>query len=154
MAASPHLLLVANGNASGLASAPEKIDAARRLLVRAGASVETRVTQSVEEMEALLAENADRRVALLGGDGTVHAVANAPGAKPELALLPAGGANNVAHSLGIPGDLPSAAAVAVDGAARPVDAIAAQSNGRRYLAVEGVSVGFLAVARSFYRGRT
>jgi diacylglycerol kinase (ATP) len=147
----PKLLLLANRNASGIASAPEKVDAARRLLERAGASVDTRLTGTIEEMEAVLAEDGDRRVALLGGDGSLHAVANAAGPKPDLALLPAGGANNVAHSLGVPLDLPSAAAVAVEGVPRPLDAIAAQSNGRRYLAVEGVSVGFLAVARSFYR---
>jgi diacylglycerol kinase (ATP) len=145
--------LVANPNASGLVSAPEKIDAARRLLERAGASVEERLTESVEEMEAALASDGDRRVALLGGDGTLHAAANAPGPKPELALLPAGGANNVARSLGIPLDLPSAAAVAVDGAARPLDGIQAKNDGRRYIAVEGISVGFLAVARSQYHAK-
>jgi diacylglycerol kinase (ATP) len=148
-----HLLLLANRNASGVASAPEKLDAARRLLERAGGDVETRLTASVEEMEAVLAQAGDRRVALLGGDGTLHAVANTVAPRPELALLPAGGANNVAHSLGIPLDLPSAAAVAVNGAPRAVDGIAASSNGSRYLAVEGVSVGFLAVARSLYRAR-
>jgi diacylglycerol kinase (ATP) len=149
------VLLVANPNASGLVSAPEKLDAARRLLERAGASVEERLTESVEEMEAALASDGDRRVALLGGDGTLHAAANAPGPKPkpELALMPAGGANNVARSLGIPLDLPSAAAVAVDGAARPLDGILAKNDGRRYIAVEGISVGFLAVARSQYHAK-
>jgi diacylglycerol kinase (ATP) len=148
-----HLLLVANRNASGLVSAPGKVDAVRRLLERAGASVEERLTESVEEMEAVLASDGDRRVALLGGDGTLHAAANAPGPKPELALVPAGGANNVAHGLGIPLDLSSAAAVAVDGVARPLDGILATNDGRRYIAVEGVSVGFLAVARSQYRAK-
>ena len=148
-----HLLLVANRNASGLASAPGKVDAVRRLLERAGASVEKRLTESVEEMEAVLAGDGDRRVALLGGDGTLHAAANAPGPKPELALVPAGGANNIAHSLGIPLDLSSAAAVAVDGVARPLDGILARNDGRHYIAVEGVSVGFLAVARSRYRAK-
>jgi diacylglycerol kinase (ATP) len=148
-----HLLLIANRNASGLASAPEKLDAVRRLLERAGASVEERLTDSVEEMEAALATDGDRRVALLGGDGTLHAAANAPGPRPELALVPAGGANNIARSFGIPLDLPSAAAVAVDGVARPLDGILAKNDGRRYIAVEGVSVGFLAVARSLYRAK-
>jgi diacylglycerol kinase (ATP) len=149
----PNVLLLGNRNASRLSAAPEKVDYARRLLERAGAGVETHLTATLEEMEAVLAENRERRVALLGGDGTLHAVANAPGPKPEFALLPAGGANNIAHSLGVPLDLPSAADVAVNGVPRTVDAIAAQSNGRRYLAVEGVSVGFLAVARSLYRAR-
>ena len=54
----------------------------------------------------------ERRVVLLGGDGSVHALANLAGHKPEVALLPAGRANNIAHSLGIPIALADAARVA------------------------------------------
>ena len=55
---------------------------------------------------------------LLGGDGSLHAAANVPGPKPELAIIPAGGANNVARSLGVPVDLAAAARLAVAGDAR------------------------------------
>jgi diacylglycerol kinase (ATP) len=142
------VLLVANRKASGLANGTKIREAVQALRVQ-GASVEPRLTSDLHELKATIAE-ADGRVVLLGGDGTVHAVANLPGPLPELALLPAGRANNVARSLGIPLDLDRAAALAVHGAARPVDAIDAQAGTRRYRVVEGVSVGFHARARVKY----
>jgi diacylglycerol kinase (ATP) len=143
------LLLVANRKASGLAGGT-KLEEALRALRHHGASVEPRLTGSLDELESTLAE-ANGRVVLLGGDGTVHAVANLPGPLPELALLPAGRANNIARSLGIPLELDRAAVLAVDGAARPIDAIDAQVGTRRYRVVEGLSVGFHARARVKYR---
>lgn len=145
------LLLVANANASGLGGRRELVDGASWLLRRLGSRVDTRLTTSVEELAALLREDGGRRVVLLGGDGTLHAVANLGGPHREVALLPAGRANNIARSLGIPTDLRAAAAVAVEGGARPLDLIAAESGEGRYLAVEGVSVGFHALARARYR---
>lgn len=148
---SPYLLLVANGNASGLSRRPTLVEDSTQLLRSAGARVETRVTTSLEELDDALA-TAERRVVLLGGDGSLHAAANAP-STVELALIPAGGANNVARSLGVPLDVAAAARLAVDGRARPVDAIAVWTEERSYLAVEGVSVGFHALARSGYNGK-
>ena len=147
---SPHLLLVANGNASGLSRRPTLVQDSARLLRSAGARVETRVTTSLAELDAALA-SAERRVVLLGGDGSLHAAANAP-VRPEFALVPAGGANNIARSLGIPVDVAAAARLAVEGAARAVDAITVETRERRYVAVEGVSVGFHAQARARYTG--
>lgn len=94
-----------------------------------------------------------RELALVGGDGTVHAAANLAGPLPELALIPAGSANNIARGVGIPTDARAAAEVAVNGVARPLDLIEARTDDRRYLAVEGVSDGFLALARARYRSR-
>jgi diacylglycerol kinase family enzyme len=145
---SPHLLLVANANSSGLSAHPELIDGALALLRLSGGRPELRKTRSLDELAAAVAD--ERRVVLMGGDGSLHAAANLPGPKPELALIPAGKANNVARSLGIPTDIKAAARLAVTGAARPVDAIAAVSGERSYLAVEGISVGFHAIARSGY----
>jgi len=149
---SPHLLLVANGNASGLSRHPELVSDSARLLRSAGARVETLVTTALDELELVLS-GADRRVVLLGGDGSLHAAANTPGRKPELALIPGGKANNVARSLHVPLELDAAARLAVEGRAHPIDAIAAQTGTRRYLAVEGVSVGFHALARSQYKAK-
>jgi diacylglycerol kinase (ATP) len=145
------VLLVANANASGIVRRPELVGDASSLLRAAGARVETCLTTTVDALDELLA-SAERRVVLLGGDGSLHAAANAPGETPELALLPAGGANNVARSLGVPVDLQAAARLAVAGAARPLDLIAARTASRCHLAVEGVSVGFHALARVGYRG--
>ena len=147
----PYLLLVANGNASGLGRRPTLVQDSAQLLRSAGARVETRVTGSLEELDDVLA-TAGRRVVLLGGDGSLHAAANSP-VSAEFALIPAGGANNVARSLGIPLDPDAAARLAVEGRARPVDAIAARTRSHGYLAVEGVSVGFHALARSGYNGK-
>ena len=149
---SPHLLLVANGNASGLTRHPELVQDSARLLRSAGARVEALVTSTLDELAFVLA-GAERRVVLLGGDGSLHAAANTPGHKPELALIPGGKANNVARSLRVPLDLDAAARLAVEGRAHPIDAIAAHTDGRRYLAVEGVSVGFHALARAQYRAK-
>jgi diacylglycerol kinase (ATP) len=49
--------------------------------------------------------------------------------------------------------LSEAAELAVNGRARPLDVIVATSGDRRYVAVEGISVGFLALARAGYHGR-
>ena len=141
---------MANGNASGLSRRPSLFQDSALLLRSAGARVETRLTTSLEELDDALA-TAERRVVLLGGDGSLHAAANSS-VRAELALIPAGGANNVARSLGIPTDFAAAARLAVQGAARPLDAIAVKSAGQRYLAVEGVSAGFHALARSRYTG--
>src|SRR5918993_471543 len=145
---SPHLLLVANGNASGLSRRPTLVQDSAQLLRSAGARVETRVTTSLDELDYALA-TAERRVVLLGGDGSLHAAANSR-FKTELALIPAGGANNVARTLGIPADFAAAARLAVEGRARAIDAIAVQTPTVSYLAVEGVSAGFHALARSQY----
>ena len=150
--AASRLLLVANANASGLAGRRELVDGASWLLRRLGARVETRLTTSIDELSALVHEDGGRRLVLLGGDGTLHALANLGGPRPEVALLPAGRANNVARSLGIPTDLRAATALAVGGSSRPLDLIAVENGDARYLAVEGVSVGFHALARAGYRG--
>jgi diacylglycerol kinase family enzyme len=142
---------VANANASGLVRRPELVGGATSYLRSLGASVETRLTSSLEELAVTISESG-RRVVLLGGDGSLHAAANVAGPKPELALLPAGRANNVARSLGVPVDIKAAARLALAGGARPLDLIAARTATTRYLAVEGVSVGFHALARAQYHG--
>jgi diacylglycerol kinase (ATP) len=111
-------------------------------------------------------------VLLAGGDGSLHAVANvatealsgsppladaaalagAAASLPEIALLPAGRANNLAHALAIPTQWRAAIRLAVRGEARPFDALAVRTPGRSLVAVEGVSAGFHASARSLYEG--
>ena len=148
--ATPDVVLLANANASGLARRPGSLELARTAMRTRGARVELQRTASLEELAAAWRELSDRRVVLVGGDGTLHAAANLPGPQPELALLPAGRANNVARSLGIPLDLAAAARLAVDGAPRALDLIAAETADETYYAVEGVSVGLHARARALY----
>jgi len=147
----PNLLLVANVNASGVAGKRETIDRIASLLRGFGAGVETRWTSSPRELDEFISEE-ERRIVLIGGDGTLHAVANICGQKPEVALIPRGRANNIARALGVPPDLSWAAKLAVQGIAHPIDGIAVESPELAMTALEGVSVGFHAQARAHYRG--
>lgn len=145
------LLMVANANASGLGRKREIVARAASLLQGFGARVETRWTWSPGELDELVSEE-ERRVVLVGGDGTLHAVANVAGHKPELAVLPRGRANNIARALGVPLDLRAAARLAVEGVAFPLDGISVEAPELTMIAIEGVSVGFHAQARARYRG--
>jgi diacylglycerol kinase (ATP) len=147
----PRLLLVANENASGVGGHREAVDRAASLLRRQGAMVEATSTASSDELDALVSEE-ERRVVLLGGDGTLHAVANIHGHTPEVALLPLGRANNIARALGVPLSLADAAALAVSGGSLALDGISVEAPGLSMTAVEGVSVGFHAQARARYHG--
>lgn len=143
------LLLVVNAHASGVHGARTP-GAVRDALRARGASVDTAVTHSLAELDAVMREAGERRLVLVGGDGTVHAAAGCDVPGVELALIPAGRANNIARALGIPVDPGAAAALAVAGEAQPLDAIEVEAGSRRAVAVEGVSVGFLAMARHRY----
>jgi diacylglycerol kinase (ATP) len=146
-----HIVLIGNGNASGVRRSRDALVAACRSLGLRGIRVETRMTESLGELEAAWESFHDRRVVLLGGDGTLHAAANLPAGPTELAILPAGRANNVARALGIPLDLKAAAELAAEGSPRRLDLISATSDGASYRAVEGVSVGLHALARASYQ---
>jgi diacylglycerol kinase (ATP) len=143
------LILVVNANASGVQRQPELASRVAFALRAQGARIRLRVTESAAELAAVAADP-ERRLVLLGGDGTVHGLANLPELGAEIALLPVGGANNIARSLGLPVDLAAAARLAVHGRARLLDAIEARNAQRRVIVVEGVSIGLHALARSRY----
>ncbi len=141
--------LVVNGNASGAAD----VARATQELRNAGAQVRAHVTGSEAELAAVVREAGDRRLVLVGGDGTVHALANLDlPALPPTALLPAGRANNIARALGIPVDWSAAAELAVRGRPAAVDLLHVVTPERTLFAVEGVSAGFHAAARHRYNG--
>ena len=147
------LLVAVNRKASGLED-PEKTG--RELvavLEELGERADAVITRSEQELWDVLrsAERLDRRVVLVGGDGTVHAAANAPLRRlPELALVPTGRANNVARALGIPVSRGEALAIAAGAPAQPIDALRVATPDRFVYAVEAVSAGFQAEARSGY----
>jgi diacylglycerol kinase family enzyme len=64
--------------------------------------------------------------------------------------VPLGRANNIARALGIPTDRAAALAVAAHAPARPLDALRVQTPDRTLYALEAVSAGFQAQARSGY----
>jgi diacylglycerol kinase (ATP) len=81
----------------------------------------------------------------------LHVAANAPLARlPELALVPAGRANNIARALGIPKDRARALGAAATAPARPLDALRVKTPVRTLYALEALSAGFQAQARSGY----
>ncbi len=141
--------LVVNGNASGAAD----VARATQELRYAGAHVRAHVTGSEAELAAVVREAGDRRLVLVGGDGTAHALANLDlPALPPTALLPAGRANNIARAHGIPVDGSAAAELAVRGRPAAVDLLHVVTPERTLFAVEGVSAGFHAAARHRYNG--
>ena len=147
------LLLVVNGRASGVENAERTVDELRAGLEELGAEVGAVVTESEEELWQGLgfAAEHDVRVVLVGGDGTPHAAANAPLRElPEIALVPAGRANNIARALGIPTSRQPALAVAAEMPARPLDALRVATPDRFVYALEAVSAGFQAEARADY----
>src|SRR5688500_16046652 len=102
-----HVEAIVNAHASGMGDPRKALTKIVALLEDAGARARGTITSSPEELAAALARAEGRRVLLAGGDGSLHAVANLPTGRfartlPEIALLPAGRANNLAHALGIP----------------------------------------------------
>jgi diacylglycerol kinase (ATP) len=140
-----------NGRASGVEGPERTASELAAVLQELGADVSALVTTSERELWDALRDAGRRRVVLVGGDGTLHSAANAPLRRlPELALVPAGRANNIARSLGIPVGRGAALALAVRGSTRPVDALRVATPDRLEYAVEAVSAGFQAEARSGY----
>ena len=145
--------LIVNARASGAGEVHEILARAAGALRAAGARVDALLTADEGELAAAVRAAGDRRVVLVGGDGTVHAFANLGlGALPPVALLPAGRANNIARALGIPVDWAAAAELAVRGRPAAVDALEVVTPERRLFALEGVSAGFHAAARHRYDG--
>jgi len=146
------VLAIVNANASGARRVRDLLDELRRGARAAGIPVTEHVTSSPDELGRVLEEAEGRRVVLVGGDGSVQAAANATTNLPELALLAAGRANNIARALGIPLDPAESVAVALTASCRPLDLLRVEGPTRTLRCVEGLSAGFQARARSTYDG--
>lgn len=145
------LLVVVNGRASGASSANPLVNEVTTGLAAHGLRADAVVTHDEDELGSVLAAADGRRVVLVGGDGSLQAAANAPLPElPELALVPAGRANNIARALGIPTDPARAVALAARAAAWPLDALRVETPERSLYALEALSVGFQAEARARY----
>ena len=146
------VVAVLNGSASGVGDPVALLDQVTAAIAAAGAPVEGVVTESEDHLAEVLAGADGRRVALVGGDGTLHAAVNQPVDLPELAIIPTGRANNIARALGVPLDLRGAASVAANALAHPLDVLRVDTPAGREWALEGVSAGLQADARSRYTG--
>lgn len=97
--------LIHNPKAGNGGWSAERLAAA---LAAAGCAVAAHHPADAPDLDETLAA-ATGVVAVAGGDGTVARVAKAlHGGSAQLAILPSGGANNIACSLGIPADLEAA----------------------------------------------
>jgi diacylglycerol kinase (ATP) len=146
-------LLLVNAQASGVEEPARTAAELKAMLAEHDAVADVAVTFSTRDLWEALREaaTAERRAILVGGDGSLHGAANAPlNRLPELALVPAGRANNIARALRIPTDRAGAVAIAARAQARSLDALLVRTPDRSLYALEAVSAGFQAEARSAY----
>ncbi|MDK3257543.1 diacylglycerol/lipid kinase family protein [Blastococcus capsensis] len=137
----PRLLLVVN-RAAGTAQ-DDAVEAALAEL-RTGADVAVAATGDAAELDEVLERNDGRRVVVLGGDGSVHAVVAALDRvgllTPEepIGIVARGTGNDLARSLGLPLDPVDGAAAVLAGTARSVDLLRDDTGG---VVVNAVHVG-------------
>ena len=93
--------------AAGGGRAPDSLPLLQAFAARSAWNVEFRITHSVHDLIAqakLAAASGYLRFLVLGGDGSFHDLVNALSSFPDaiLGILPAGGGNDLADSLGLP----------------------------------------------------
>jgi diacylglycerol kinase (ATP) len=120
-------------------------DALQRALdvLSEGASVEVVATADPGELDSVLHRAGQRRIAVAGGDGSLHAVVAALHRRDDLSdsvlgLIPLGTGNDFARTVGIPLDPEEAARLLLDGEVRPVDLVLDDRGG---VVVNNVHVG-------------
>ncbi len=148
---SPALLAVLNAEAGSVD--PGTVDAVL-VALNAGARVELVRTASPEELDAALAARGGRRIVVVGGDGSLHAVLGALHRTGSLApadpigIVPLGTGNDLARTLAIPLDPVAAAGVVLTGVAERLDLLV-EHGGRSATVVANVAhVGIGAEAAS------
>lgn len=95
---------------------------------------------SLDQVDEAAASGADR-VVVAGGDGSLGSVfAACARERVPMAVLPAGTANDFARAIGIPADLPAAAALATDPDAERRRVWGAQLDGRPYVNVASIGL--------------
>ncbi len=135
-------LLVVVNRAAGTTD-DDSVDAALTAL-RAGADMSVAATSGEEELLRAVAGRGDRRLVVVGGDGSVHAAVRAldrvgaldPG--EAIGIIPRGTGNDLARTLGLPQDPAEAASVVLTGVSRPLDLLRDDAGG---VVVNAVHVG-------------
>ena len=121
----PGLLVVVNGAAGSVQDEP--VEAALAVL-RAGADVVVAATASADDLDEVVARLDGRRPVVVGGDGSLHAVAAALDragclGRAPLGLIGCGTGNDLARTLGIPLDPVGGARVVLTGQPRRLDVL-------------------------------
>ncbi|MBA2954678.1 diacylglycerol kinase [Nocardioides sp. MAH-18] len=114
-------------NAEAGTADEERLGAALGVL-RAHASVEVASTSRPGELDGVLHRAGSRRIVVVGGDGSLHAVIAALHRRRDLeravlGLIPLGTGNDFARGTGLPLDPEEAAQVVVHGVAKPMDLV-------------------------------
>lgn len=116
---------------------------------RLGSRFELQVLETTQRGEAVdlvrsAADSGADGVLAIGGDGTVHEVANGLltlyiKARPPLGILPAGTGNDFAYALGIDGDVDRTVRLLERGETRTIDTVLVETgSGRRRYAINNV----------------
>jgi diacylglycerol kinase (ATP) len=150
-------VLVFVNRAAGRRRAHSHLPSLRTLFESLDLSAEFGETGSAVELEsaARQAVAQNYRVLLaLGGDGTFQALVNgAYGSNVMVGILPAGGGNDFAAALGLPGNPVSAAQIILKSKPRSVDLVRARTaDGRTRLYAGGGGIGLDAEAARFASG--
>ncbi len=152
----PDLVLV--NPAAGGGFAGDVLAALKQFADRRGWLVEFSVTRSSQELATQAREEAAggrTRIFVLGGDGSFQVLLNALAGVPGVVLgvIPAGGGNDLAAALGLPGDPLLAAALLLDGEPGFLDAaLVRTSDGKERLYTGGGGVGLDAEAARYAGG--
>lgn len=118
-------------------------------VLRAAADVAVAATADAAELDEAVAGLGDRRLVIVGGDGSVHAAIGALDRAGRLdpaepvGILPRGTGNDLAQALGLSLDPVESATTVLTGVARPLDLLRDQEGG---VVVNAVHVGVGAVA--------
>ena len=142
----PEVLAIANVAAR---AAQEQQIAEAMVALRERADVELVFPADLDELRAALEVQGARRLVVLGGDGSMHAVAGALDrlgrldAAGPVGVVPLGTGNDLARTLGVPLDIADAARVALDGVGRAADVLRADDGS---LVVNAVHAGIGAEA--------
>jgi diacylglycerol kinase (ATP) len=154
--AAPDLILV--NPAAGGGHAAEILPELRKFVNQRGWKVEICVTRDSSDLTARArraAEDGRKHILVLGGDGTFQVLLNALVGYPDtiLGVLPAGGGNDLAMTLGLPPDPIQAAALVLEGETCPMDAARVRTaEGTVRLYTGGGGVGLDAAASRFASG--
>jgi diacylglycerol kinase family enzyme len=139
------LLVVVNGAAGSAEDEP--VEAALSVL-RGGADVEVAATGSSDELDDVVRALDGRRPVVVGGDGSLHAVAAALDragllAAAPIGLIACGTGNDLARTLGLPLEPEAGARVVLEGTPRRLDVLREDGG---LLVVNAVHVGVGAAA--------
>jgi diacylglycerol kinase (ATP) len=130
----------------------------REFAHRIGWMVDIIVTQTPNDLAqeaGRTAERGQKRIFVLGGDGTFQLLVNAVARYPQtiLGVIPAGTGNDLAAALGLPSDPVQAAALLLEGAVCELDVARVRtSEGNERLYTGGGGVGLDAEAAQYANG--